>query len=184
MLDFYDNIVYVDGGELIVFVYCDWRDNIIVCNLKVIGSLCYGVWFWGCFDIILEDIEMDLSYYLVVGLGICVDYYIGLFSNLIICGNININGFIIYVIEIYGVEGFSIGDVIVINSGGFGLLLNDSCNGIVGYVCGYYNNLGGGYVIFWVVNNNGFNVIVESVYLWDFGCGFFSVINSYGIIIK
>ncbi|MGC1507586.1 RICIN domain-containing protein [Ketobacter sp.] len=183
-LDFHDNTVHADGGELIVPVYCDRRDNITVRNLKVTGSPRYGVWFRGCSDITLEDIEMDLSYHPAVGLGIRVDYYTGPSSNLTIRGNININGSTTHAIETYGVEGFSIGDVTVTNSGGSGLLLNDSRNGTVGHVRGHHNNLGGGYATFRVANDNGPNVTVESVYSRDSGRGFFSVTNSHGTTIK
>ena len=183
-LDFHGHTVHANGGELIVPVYCDRRNNITVRNLKVSGSPRYGVWFRGCSNIVLENIEMNLSPHPAVGLGIRVDYSTGPSSNLTIRGNININGTTTHGIETYGVEDFSIGDVRVTNTGGSGLLLNDSRNGTVGHVWGQGNNWGGGYATFRVANSNGPNVSVESVYSRNSGRGFFSVTGSHGTTVK
>lgn len=183
-LDFHSNTVNANGGDLVVPVYCDRRNNITVRNLKVIGSPRYGIWFKGCSNMVFENIEMDLSPHPAVGLGIRVDYSSGPSSNLTIRGNIRINGTTTHAIETYGVEGFSIGDVTVTNSGGSGLLLNDSRNGTVGHVWGEKNNWGGGYATFRVANNNGPNVTVESVYSRNSGRGFFSVTGSHGTTVK
>lgn len=183
-LDFHGHSVHANGGELVVPVYCDRRNNITVRNLKVTGSPRYGVWFRGCSDIVLENIEMDLSPHPAVGLGIRVDYSTGPSRNLTLRGNIRVNGSTTHAIETYGVDGFSIGDVTVTNTGGSGLLLNNSRNGTVGHVWGEWNNWGGGYATFRVANNNGPNVTVESVYSRNSGRGFFSVTGSHGTTVK
>lgn len=183
-LDFHGNAVNANGGELVVPVYCDRRDNITVQNLEVTGNPRYGVWFRGCSNIELHNITMNLSDNNPVGLGIRVDGSTGPSRNLTISGNININGSAGHAIETYSVDGFDIGDVTVTNSGGCGLLLNDSRNGVVGNVSGHHNNLGGGYATFRVANNNGPNVSVNSVYSRDSGRGFFSVSGSHGTVIN
>lgn len=183
-LDFHGHQVTANGGELVVPVYCDRKNNITVRNLHVEGNPRYGVWFRGCSDIVFENITMDLDNNNPVGLGIRVDASSGPSSNLTIRGNININGAKGHAIETYSVDGFSIGDVTVTNNGGSGLLLNDSRNGTVGNVTGLYNNWGGGYATFRVANNNGPNVTVESVYSRYSGRGFFSVSGSHGTTVK
>ncbi|MCU4675908.1 RICIN domain-containing protein [Catenovulum sp. 2E275] len=183
-LDFHGHQVNANGGDLVVPVYCDRRDNITVKNLHVVGNPRYGVWFRGCSNVTLENITMNLSPHAAVGLGIRVDASTGSANNLTIQGNININGSTTHGIETYGVDGFTIGDVTVNNSGGCGLILNDSRNGTVGNVTGSYNNWGGGYATFRVANNNGPNVQVNSVYSRNSGRGFFSVSGSHGTTIN
>ncbi len=182
-LDFHGHQINANGGNLIVPIYADRRNNITVRNLKVVGAPRYGVWFRGCSNITLHNITMDLSHPGEVGLGIRVDGSTGTSRNLTISGEININGSLGHAIETYSVDGFTIGDVTVTNSGGCGLLLNDSRNGTVGRVSGHHNNLGGGYASFRVANDNGPNVRVKSVYSRNSGRGFFSVSGSHGTTI-
>ncbi|WP_339617405.1 RICIN domain-containing protein [uncultured Gilvimarinus sp.] len=183
-LDFHGHQVNANGGELVVPVYCDRRDNITVRNLHVVGNPRYGVWFRGCSNVTLENITMDLSNNNPVGLGIRVDSSTAPASNLTVAGNININGAKGHGLETYGIDGFTIGDVTVTNNGGSGVLLNNSRNGTVGNVTGHYNNWGGGYATFRVANNNGPNVSVNSVYSRNSGRGFFSVTGSNGTTIN
>lgn len=183
-LDFHGHTVNANGGDLVVPVYCDRRDNITVRNLHVTGNPRYGIWFRGCSNVTLENITMDLSNNSPVGLGIRVDDSTGSASDLTIAGNININGAKGHGVETYGIDGFTIGDVTVTNNGGCGLLLNNSRNGTVGNVTGHYNNQGGGYATFRVANNNGPNVSVQSVYSRNSGRGFFSVSDSHGTTVN
>ena len=184
VLDFHGNSINANGGNLVVPVYCDRRNNIVIRNLRVTGNPRYGIWSRGCSNMTFENISMDLSYHSEVGLGLRVDASTGPSNDLTIRGNININGSTTHGIETYGVNGFSIGDVTVTNTGGSGLLLNDSRNGTVGRVSGHHNNQGGGYATFRVANNNGPNVVVESVYSRNSGRGFFSVSGSHGTTVK
>jgi len=184
-LNFNGNQINANGGELVVPVYCDRQDNITVKNLVVKGSPRYGIWFRGCSNATLENISMELSIRSSnpVGLGIRVDASTGAARNLTIKGNIDIDGSKTHGIETYSVNGFDIGDVTVTNTGGSGLLLNDSRDGTVGNVLGRNNNPDGGYATFRVANNNGPNVYVESVYSRNSGRGFFSVSGSRGTTI-
>ncbi|MFC4261041.1 RICIN domain-containing protein [Marinobacter lacisalsi] len=183
VLDFHGNTITANGGELVVPVYCNGRNGVAVRNLNVEGNPRYGVWFRGCSNVTLHNITMNLNISNPVGLGIRVDASTGPARNLTISGNIRVEGSRTHGIETYGVDGFTIGDVTVNNSGGSGLLLNDSRNGTVGAVTGNRNNQGGGYATFRVANNNGPNVEVESIYSRNSGRGFFSVSGSNGTTI-
>lgn len=183
-LNFHGHRITANGGDLVVPIYCDRRSNITIRNVHITGNPRYGIWFRGCSDVTLENITMNLSKDTPIGLGIRVDASTGPARNLTIAGNIDINGAKGHGIETYGVEGFSIGDVTVSNNGGSGLLLNNSRDGTVGDVIGYYNNLGGGYATFRVANNNGPNIRVNSVYSRNSGRGFFSVSGSHDTVIN
>lgn len=183
-LNFHSNTVMANDGEVIVPIYCDRRNNITIQNLHVMGAPRYGMWFRGCSNITLYNITMDLTHHRSVGLGIRVDASSGPAKNLRVAGNIHIQGSRGHGFETYGVEGFEIGDITVINTGGSGVLLNDSRNGTVGHVVGINNNTGGGYASFRVANNNGPNVRVSSVYSRNSGRGVFSVSGSQGTIIE
>lgn len=182
-LDFHGHRVIVEGGEVVVPIYCDNRNNITVRNLHVTGAPRYGLWFRGCSDVVLEDITMDLTRHRSVGLGIRVDDSTGPAKNLTVQGTIHIKGANGHGLETYGVDGFTIGDVTVVDSGGSGVLLNNSRNGTVGHVVGLNNDTGGGYASFRVANNNGPNVSVRSVYSRNSGRGVFSVSGSHGTTI-
>jgi len=182
-LDFHGQSVMVDSGEVVVPVYCDRRNNITVRNLHVTGTPRYGIWFRGCSDMVFENITMDLAHHSSVGLGIRVDASSGPSNNLTVRGNIHIQGSRGHGFETYGLDGFSIGDITVIDSGGSGVLLNNSRNGTVGRVVGVNNNTGGGYASFRVANDNGPNVHVQSVYSRNSGRGVFSVSGSHGTVI-
>lgn len=182
-LDFHGHTVNCNGGDLVVVVHADRRDGITVRNLHVTGNPRYGLWFRGSSNVSISNITMNLSNNNPVGLGIRVDASTGPANNLTISGNINISGAAGHAVETYGVDGFSIGNITANNTGGCGLLLNDSRNGTVGVVTGSYNNQGGGYATFRVANNNGPNVSVEGVYSRNSGRGFFSVSGSHGTTI-
>lgn len=183
-LDFHDNTINCNGGDLVVAIHADRRNGITVRNLKVTGAPRYGLWFRGCSNVTLHNINMNLSHPGAVGLGIRVDASTAAASNLTISGNIYINGSLGHGIETYGINGISIGDVTVNNSGGCGLILNESSNATVGTVTGTRNCYGGGYATFRVANNNGPNIRVEKVYSRESGRGFFSVSGSYDCIIE
>jgi hypothetical protein len=177
-LDFHGSTVNCNSnGDLVVVVHADKRDGITVKNLRVTGNPRYGLWFRGCSNITLTDITMNLSNDSPVGLGIRVDASTGSARNLTINGNISITGSAGHAIETYSVDGVNIGDVTVNNTGGCGVLLNDSRNCTVGTVTGSYNNNGGGYATFRVANTNG-STRCAGVISRNSGRGFFSVSDS------
>lgn len=177
-LDFHGHTVNCNSnGHLVVAVHADRRDGITVRNLRVTGNPRYGIWFRGCSNVTLTNITMNLNNNSPVGLGIRVDASTGPASNLTINGTTTVTGSAGHGIETYSVNGVSIGDVTVNNTGGCGVLLNDSDNCTVGVVTGNYNNQGGGYATFRVANNNR-STHCEGVYSRNSGRGFFSVSGS------
>jgi hypothetical protein len=177
-LDFHGSTVNCNSnGDLVVVVHADKRDGITVKNLRVTGNPRYGLWFRGCSNVTLTDITMNLSNDSPVGLGIRVDASTGSARNLTINGNISITGSAGHAIETYSVDGVNIGDVTVNNTGGCGVLLNDSRNCTVGTVTGNRNCPDGGYATFRVANGNG-STRCAGVVSRNSGRGFFSVSDS------
>jgi hypothetical protein len=177
-LDFHDHqIICNSNGALAVGIYADRKSNITVRNVIVTGNPRYGFWFRGCNDVTFTDITMDLSNNNPVGLGIRVDGSTASASDLTINGNILIEGSAAHAIETYSVDGVNIGNVTCNNTGGCGVLLNDSENCTVGVVTGNYNNQNGGYATFRVANNNR-STSCAGVYSRNSGRGFFSVSGS------
>lgn len=173
------------NGDLVVAVYTDRKDNITVKDLRVKGNPRYGIWSRGCSNLTLTDITMDLSDDSPVGLGIRVDSSTADSSNLTINGDIKIEGSAGHAIETYSIDGVNIGDVTVNDTGGCGLLLNDSTDCKVGVVTGKRNCTdvsNGGYATFRVANTNG-STYVEGVYSRNSGRGFFSVSDSHDCTI-
>ena len=171
------------GDDLIVPIQADRKSNIEVRNVKITGRVRYGIWFKGCTNMIIDGVTMTLSGTGSHELGIRVDHSTAATKNLTIKGTINISGGKGHCIETYGLDGFSIGSVTVSNSGGCGVLLNQSKNGTVGTVTGSRNCNGGGYATFRVANNNGPNVTCAKVYARNSGRGFFSVSGSNGTTV-
>lgn len=177
-LDFHGNTIHCNSnGDLIVAVYADRKNNITVRDVVVTGNPRYAFWFRGCNDVTFTDITMNLSNNNPVGLGIRYDGSTASASDLTINGNILIQGSAGHAIETYSVNGVSIGNVTCNNTGGCGVLLNDSENCTVGVVTGNYNNQGGGYATFRVANNNR-STYCAGVYSRNSGRGFFSVSGS------
>lgn len=165
------------NGDLAVPIYADRRNNITIQNLRVTGNPRYGVWFRGCSNVTLTNITMNLSNNNPVGLGIRVDASTGSASNLTINGTTTITGSAGHGIETYSINGVTIGNVTVNNTGGCGVILNNSTNCKVGVITGDRNCTGGGYATFRVANTNG-STYCEGVYSRNSGRGFFSVSGS------
>jgi hypothetical protein len=169
-------------GDLIVAVYADRKSNITVKNLRVTGNPRYGVWFRGCSGVTMTNTTMNLDSDSPVGLGIRVDASTGSASNLVVNGTTTITGAASHGIETYSISGVTIGDVTVNNTGGCGVLLNNSSNCNVGVVRGTNNCPNAGYATFRVANTNG-KTYCAGVYSRNSGRGFFSVTGSHDCTI-
>ena len=176
-LDFSGTTFNCNSNDLLIVpVLADRKTNIEVKNLKVTGTPRYGIWFKGCSNMIVTNIDMNISSS-SMGLGLRVDHSTGATRNLTVNGSQVYRGGDMH-IETYGLDGFNIGNVTTSNNRGCGVLLNQSKNGTVGTVTGNYNCNGGGYATFRVANNNGPNVRCAKVYSRNSGRGFFSVSGS------
>ncbi|WP_025744086.1 T9SS type A sorting domain-containing protein [Aquimarina pacifica] len=174
------------------------KDNVTIKNLKIEGDPRYAIWFRNSNDITISNITMDLSYGLSwsdngAGIGIRVDNQadkqgkdLPKYENLTINGVININGTNTHGIETFGIDTVKIDDVIVTNTGGCGVLLNNSIHCEVGVITGYKNCLNekytgdhneGYYSTFRVANGNG-TTTCKGVYSRNSGKGFSSVSSS------
>lgn len=174
------------------------KDNVTIKNLEIQGDPRYAIWFQNSNDITISNITMNLSYGLSwkdqgVGIGIRVDNQadkkgqdLPKYKSLTINGAININGANTHGIETFGIDDIKIDDVIVTNTGGCGVLFNNSINCEVGVITGYKNCLNekytgdhneGYYSTFRVANGNG-TTKCKGVYSRNSGKGFSSVFSS------
>jgi len=206
------------------------RHGITIKNLILKGDPRYGIWARNSNDVTISNITMDLNYGSSwvrngAGIGIRVDNQTNSNHlsgsqkllrtknhNLTIDGNIFINGANTHGIETFGIHNIDIGDVLVTNTGGCGVLLNNSTMCDIGIITGYQNSPKqkfndklddncnviqdvpeGHYSTFRVANNNGLTkngVVIDTnriyckgVYSRNSGYGFSSVSNSSNCII-
>ncbi len=152
-------------------------------DLNSVESEVFTTYLW-------DDDEMDCEILKTRGNGILVDSpnkskefydkndnYPS--NNLIINGNISISGAYSYGIKTYSINGVSIGDITVTNTGACGVLLNNSINCEIGVVTGYRNGMSSspGCATFRVANKN-HKTHCKGVYSRNSGRGFFSVSGS------
>ena len=104
-------------------------------------------------------------------------------NHLRIDGEISINGSNGHGIETLSVEDVSIGDATFTNTGGCGILLNNSYNCNIGVVTGFKNSENEGYATFRVANRN-FKTRCKGVYSRNSGRGFFSVTDASDCIVE
>lgn len=184
-IDFNNATFNCNSSDLfIVPVFADRKTNVEVKNLKVTGTPRYGIWFRGCTNMVISNINMNISTTAAgLGLGVRVDDSTAPTSNLTMNGTLTFVGGDMH-IETGGLDGFNIGNVTTSNNRGCGVLLNGSKNGTVGTVTGNYNCNGGGYATFRVANNNGPNITCAKVYSRNSGRGFFSVSGSNGTTVN
>lgn len=89
-----------------------------------------------------------------------------------------------HAVETYGVDGVGIGTVETVDTGGCGLLLNDTTDATVGYVNATRADEGGGYAGFRCANDCGPNVRLDELRAIDCGRGLFTVSGSHGITVS
>ncbi|MBC7912543.1 MAG: hypothetical protein H7Y07_00335 [Pyrinomonadaceae bacterium] len=169
------------SGLYIVPIMGDRKTDLEIKNFKVAGTPRYCVWFRGCNNMRISNVNFNISSP-DMGLGLRIDNSTASTRNLTIDGTLVFKGGDNH-IETVGVDGFTIGNVTSSNNRACGVLLNTSKNGTVGTVTGSYNSNGGGYATFRVANNNGPNVRCAKVYSRNSGRGFFSVSGSGGTTV-
>ncbi|HLL64210.1 MAG TPA: hypothetical protein VK453_00505 [Micromonosporaceae bacterium] len=172
-------------------IYARGATNIEVTHLRLTGVPRYGIFMRNVNNLTLGVIDMRLSG--GSGIGIRIDNHGG--NRAVKARNVNIES--VYVqgsgdhgVETYGVDGVRIGTVTARNTGGAGLLLNDTINATVGTVDGNGAGTGTGYAAFRMANRNGrignsypTNIRVGTVIARGGGRGIFCVSESGGAVI-
>ena len=170
-------------------IFARGATDIEVTHLRLTGRPVYGIFMRDVSNLTLGVIDMRLS---GRGLGIRIDNH---GNRAVRARNINIES--VYVsgssdhgVETAGVDGIRIGRVTAHNTGGAGLLLNDTTNATVGTVDGQGAGTGTGYAAFRMANRNGrvgngypTNIRVGTVIARGGGRGIFCVSDSGGAVI-
>jgi fibronectin type 3 domain-containing protein len=86
-------------------------------------------------------------------------------------------------LETYGVDGFTIDNIVARNNGECGVLINKGYNGTIGTVDAYRCSNGGGYAGLRFANDCA-NVWVKSLRAVECGRGFFSVTGAKNIVVE
>ncbi|WP_459891389.1 right-handed parallel beta-helix repeat-containing protein [Halostagnicola bangensis] len=184
-LDLRGTIFVEDTGEdLVVPIRARSAESIAVPGLQIEGNPRYGVWIQSCSDVFLGQIGMDLSETTDLGLGIRIDDADGGRSTNVTLESATIAGAAHHAVETYGVDGIEIGSVETFDTGGCGLLLNDTSDAIVDSVDAFRADAGGGYAAFRFANGAGPNIHVGEVTSVESGRGVFGVSGSYGVTIE
>ncbi|MCH7414529.1 right-handed parallel beta-helix repeat-containing protein [Belliella sp. R4-6] len=186
ILDFQGNTIHVNdtGDDLIVPIRGLSTRDIEIKNLKITGNPRYGIWLQSCRNIRLTNIDVNIPEAQSIGLGIRIDQARGSRSQNVYLDSIYVENTKHHAVETYGVDNITIGTITTKNTGGAGLLLNDTKDGTVKLVNAYRANNGGGYAGFRTANNCGPNIVVEKVIARECGRGVFTVSGSRGITIK
>ncbi|MFC7141572.1 RICIN domain-containing protein [Halosimplex aquaticum] len=180
ILDVPGNINVNDSGEpWIIPARAQSVNDVEIQRFNVSGNPRYGIRISHCDGVILDDINMSLS----SGLGIRIDGRDGADTTNVTLNSANVSGSGTHAVETYGVDTIDIGTVTATDSGGCGLLLNDTANATVDFVDATRCDQGGGYAGFRCANDAGPNITVNRVDAVDCGRGIFTVSGSSGIEI-
>lgn len=163
--------------------------DIEIPNLKMTGSPQYGIFFRGTNNMHLGQIDLRLTR--SAGIGVRVDTSGSAGSDSNFNQNLRIDyifgsGMASHIVETYGIDGVTIGEVEGDDVGECGLLLNRSINATIDLVSCTDCAVGTGYAAFRMANNNGVingnhdtvNIIAKSVIARGGGRGIFSVSGS------
>ncbi|WP_123537660.1 RICIN domain-containing protein [Halosimplex salinum] len=180
ILDVPGNINVNDSGEpWIIPARAQSVNDVEIQRFNVSGNPRYGIRVSHCDNVILDDVNMDLSN----GLGIRIDGRDGPDTTNVTINSATVSGSGTHAVETYGVDGLDVGTVTATDSGGCGLLLNDTANATVDFVDATRCDQGGGYAGFRCANDAGPNITVNRVDAVDCGRGIFTVSGSSGIEI-
>lgn len=186
VLDVPGTITVNDSGEdLIVPVRAEDVTDIEIPRLNVEGNPRYGLWIKSCSNVSLGDIWMSLPTTESVGLGVRIDDSAsnGRTTHVTL-DSAYVEGCSHHAVETYGVDGLGVGEVHTQNTGGCGLLLNDTTDATVGTVDAVNPDPGGGYAGFRVANGAGPNISVQNVTVRGGARGVFGVSGSHDFTIE
>ncbi|WP_222912904.1 right-handed parallel beta-helix repeat-containing protein [Natrinema sp. SYSU A 869] len=171
------------GDDLIVPFRAQSVESIEIQNVNIEGNPRYGIWIQSCSDVQLGTISMSLWDTEDVGIGIRIDDSDGGRSQNVTLDYASIEGSQHHAVETYGVDTVDIGTVETVDTGGCGLLLNDTAHATVDHVDATRADQGGGYAGFRCANGAGPDITVNQVDAVDCGRGIFTVSGSEGIEI-
>lgn len=171
------------GDELVVPVRAQNAESIEIPRLSVTGNPRYGLWIQSCSTVTLGTIDMDLQAAEDVGLGIRIDDSEGTRSKNVSLEYARVENTppSAHGVETYSVDGFQAGEVHTRDTGGCGLLLNDTTDATVDLVDAVRADEGGGYAGVRFANGCGPNITVNEVNAVRCGRGIFAVSGSEGI---
>jgi hypothetical protein len=172
-----------DGEELVVPVRASDAIDIEIPELHVTGNPRYGMHLRSVTDVTIGTVTMSLWDTTDVGLGVRIDDSRGGRCRNVSLEYAYVEGSEHHAVETYGVDGFTAGTVETVDTGGCGLLLNDTTDATVQRVDATRADQGGGYAGFRCANDAGPNVTLKSLRAVDCGRGFFTVSGSRGIEI-
>jgi hypothetical protein len=187
ILDFNNTTFNVNdesGDDDIVPVRGRYAEHIEIKNMNITGNPRYGIKIEGCNDVLLSNITINIPDATTIGEGIRIEYRSSTWSTNIVLEDINVSNCIHHGVETYGVDGFTFGSIVTSNTGGCGLLLNNSTNGTVESVDAYRACYGGGYAACRFANNCGPNITVDYVKARECGRGVFGVSGSNGFTVN
>jgi hypothetical protein len=173
-----------DGEELVVPVRATDVESIEIPALNVSGNPRYGLKLGSVSDVTIGTVRMRLWATSDVGLGVRIDDSRGSRSRNVSLESASVEGSAGHAVETYGVDGFDVGTVETADTGGCGLLLNDTTDATVQRVDAVRADQGGGYAGFRCANDAGPNVTLHELRAVDCGRGFFTVSGSQGIEIR
>ncbi len=171
------------GEDLIVPFRARSVESIEIQNVTIEGNPRYGIWIQSCSDVQLGTVDMSLWDTETVGIGVRIDDSDGGRSQNVSLEYASVEGSQHHAVETYGVDDVDIGTVETVDTGGCGLLLNDTAYATVDYVNATRADQGGGYAGFRCANGAGPEIVVNRVDAVDCGRGIFTVSGSEGIEI-
>lgn len=171
------------GEELVIPIRARSAESIEISNVTIEGNPRYGIWLQSCTDVHLGSIRMSLWETSDIGLGIRIDDGDGGRSRGVWLEHADIEGCAHHAVETYGVDGLDIERVVTRDTGGCGLLLNDTTGAHVRSVDATNPDVGGGYAGFRVANGAGPDVHVDEVVVRGGARGVFGVSNSHGFTV-
>lgn len=169
-------------------IYARGVRDVEVRFLNVTGSLLYGVFMRNVENVVLGEVQIRVS----SGLGVRIDNHgdRSVRSRNVHIDQVYVSGTGTHGVETYGVDGLTINRVTARNTGGSGLLLNDTINATVDRIDADGAGTGTGYAALRFANRNGrvgdsypTNIRIGSVKAVGGGRGIFCVSESGGVMI-
>ncbi|WP_226022726.1 hypothetical protein [Halomicrobium salinisoli] len=177
----FNGTITADG---VIPLYADRAESITIRGYDLEGSPAMGMRIRRADDVVIDDVTMDVD----SGIGIRIDdgYNDGTpeTTTNVEIGTVEVAGTGSHGVETYGVEGIDVGTVRTTDTGGCGLLLNNTADATIERVDATRADEGGGYAGFRCANDAGPNVTVERVDAVACGRGVFTVSGSEGITIE